>query len=106
MRLALATFIAAVCAATAFAPAAMAESDPVANFSYDPPAPFSHETITFTSTSTADRPIAREEWDLDGDGAYDDAVGSTVTWAFDIPGIQTVRLRTIDNIGGYGVVTR
>jgi hypothetical protein len=97
----------ALVAALVLAPAAAAApGDPVANFNYTPSAPLSGEVTTFSASSTGDRPLVRHEWDLDGDGAYDDAVGPTATWAFAAPGIQTVRLRSIDDIGAYGVVTR
>jgi hypothetical protein len=39
-------------------------------------------------------------WDLDNDGAYDDAVGSSTTRTFTSPGNATVRVRASDGRGG------
>ncbi|MGI9538836.1 MAG: right-handed parallel beta-helix repeat-containing protein, partial [Miltoncostaeaceae bacterium] len=48
--------------------------DPTAGFSVAPSAPAVGETVTFTDSSTdVDGTIASREWDLDGDGAYDDS---------------------------------
>ncbi len=38
-------------------------------------------------------------WDLDGDGAYDDATGAQITWTWNLPGIYTVRVRVTDSTG-------
>ena len=39
------------------------------------------------------------KWDLDGDGVYDDAVGQTVNYKLDIPGVYDVSLKVTDNAG-------
>ena len=46
---------------------------PVASFTYSPASPLSAQVVTFTSTSTGS--ITSLAWDLDGDGACDDAFG-------------------------------
>jgi plastocyanin len=57
-------------------------------------------TVTFTSTSSdQDGRIVAQAWDLDDDGAYDDATGSTATRTFPAPGKYTVRLKVTDDDG-------
>lgn len=53
----------------------------------------------------ADGAITRYEWDLDGDGAYDDATGATVTTAFGDQGTYPVGLRVTDDQGAQATVT-
>ena len=56
--------------------------------------------VEFTSVSDdPDDPITLEQWDLDGDGQYDDANGSTATHRFTAAGNHTVRLRVRDSRG-------
>ncbi len=73
---------------------------PVASFLFTPRAPRVNEVIDFTSVSDdPDDPIALVEWDLDGDGQFDDGRGSTAARAFDTAGSHTVRLRVRDTRG-------
>jgi PKD repeat protein len=75
--------------------------EPAASFVYSPSSPGTGERITFTSTSTdPDGQIVEERWDLDGDGAFDDASGETAARTFSRPGNQIVGLRVTDNHGG------
>lgn len=53
----------------------------------------------------ADGEITLYEWDLDGDGAYDDATGATVTTAFGDQGTYPVGLRVTDDQGAQATVT-
>jgi len=53
----------------------------------------------------ADGAITRYEWDLDGDGAYDDATGATVTTTFGDQGTYPVGLRVTDDQGAQATVT-
>ncbi|HNQ90137.1 MAG TPA: CARDB domain-containing protein [Verrucomicrobiota bacterium] len=56
--------------------------------------------VTFdASGSWAANPIAAYEWDLDGDGEYDDAAGVTATRSWDTVGSYTVGLRVRDTAG-------
>ena len=38
-------------------------------------------------------------WDLDDDGAFDDATGVTASWTYQTPGTYTPELRVTDNLG-------
>jgi PKD repeat protein len=53
----------------------------------------------------ADGAIVRYEWDLDNDGAYDDATGATPTTVFEDQGIYLVGLRVTDDQGAQAVAT-
>ena len=44
-------------------------------------------------------------WDLDGDGAYDDATGSRPTWTYTTAAVVTARLRVTDPGGQEGTTT-
>src|SRR5215213_6227942 len=68
---------------------ALAEA-PVASFTYSPAAPLSAQVVTFSSTSTGT--ITSLAWDLDGDGACDDAAGPAAARSFPAPGTYSVRL--------------
>jgi hypothetical protein len=68
-------------------------------FSQTPLEPATGEVVTFTSTASApgkgNRLIALQ-WDLDNDGAFDDATGQTAARAFAPAGTYVVRLRAVD----------
>ena len=67
---------------------------PTAGFTYEPAAPLTDETVTFTSTSTPSYgSITALDWDLDGDGEFDDAQGPTATWSYASAGSHLVLLR-------------
>jgi hypothetical protein len=68
---------------------------PVASFTYAPAQPFTSQTITFTSTSQMANNIS---WDLDGDGACDDATGTTATTSFEVAGQHSVTVCASDGI--------
>ena len=59
------------------------------------------EPIALDASGTADPEsrIVRYEWDLDGDGAFDDATGTTATAVFPDQGVYTVVLRVTDAAG-------
>jgi hypothetical protein len=88
------------CAALAFAllllPAAGAEGAerPDAGFTASPAEPRAGEAVSFGSTSCdPDGRLVTQNWDLDGDGAFDDASGPSATWTFPAAGTQSVGLR-------------
>jgi len=60
---------------------------------------------TFSFAATATDPgltdILVYEWDLDGDGQYDDFTGSSGEWSFSEPGNHEVKLRVSDGDGGF-----
>jgi PKD domain-containing protein len=66
---------------------------PEASFSFSPEDPRAGQEVRFESASCdPDGRLIRQAWDLDGDGAYDDAEGATVTQTFSGPGARTVGL--------------
>ena len=68
---------------------------PTASFEYTPQQPAPGELVEFASTST---PVPEHteplvlDWDLDGDGEFDDARGATARRAYE-QGVHVVRLR-------------
>jgi hypothetical protein len=78
----------------------MANAPPVAAFSASPADPYTSQTVILASSSTDPdgRPVL-EEWDLDNDGAFDDATGPQVTASFPVAGQHTVSLRLTDSGG-------
>jgi PKD domain-containing protein len=66
---------------------------PDASFHFSPEDPRAGAPIQLLSTSCdPDGELVRQAWDLDGDGAYDDAEGPTVTQTFSEPGAHLVGL--------------
>jgi hypothetical protein len=79
---------------------------PTAGFSWQPASPVAGETVTLTSSAAdADGTIASHEWDLDGDGAFDDATGATVATTFP-SGLHVVGLRATDDRGAAANATQ
>jgi PKD repeat protein len=73
---------------------------PTAAYSYKPDKPVEGDNVTFTSTaSDPDGTIARTQWDLDGDGAYNDATGASAQKTFTTAGTFNVGLRVTDDRG-------
>jgi len=64
-------------------------------------------TVTFngSGSSDPDGSIASYSWDLDGDGAFDDASGATPSFTYTVTGTYTARLRVTDNAGASSVST-
>ena len=80
---------------------------PDANFSISPASPTILDNITFTSTSTdSDGSIASFAWDLDNDGAYDDASGNQASQMFPLAGTYTIGLLVTDNEGETDTVAK
>ena len=81
----------------------VANRAPSAAFTVSPARPVAGDTVTLTSTATdADGTIARQTWDLDNDGQYDDATGATATWRPSAAGSYSVALRAEDDAGAAG----
>lgn len=50
--------------------------------------------------------ITNYAWDLDNDGAADDAFGATASTMFPTPGVKTIGLQVTDSFGGVAATTR
>jgi PKD repeat protein len=93
-----------VLTATQTQPLVVHNRPPLPSFSFVPAAPVARELVTFTSTgSDPDGPIVAQEWDLDGDGAFDDATGETAQSFWRRPGTYPVALRVTDRDGATAV---
>jgi PKD domain len=65
------------------------------------------DPVELTSTSSdPDGQVQLAQWDLDGDGQYDDATGNKVTHSFTNGGQMTVGLRVIDDDNGSATTSR
>ena len=75
---------------------------PSASFVFYPDQPVTGGRITLISTSgdpDGPLPADRQRWDLDGDGKFDDAVGTVVGTSFATAGSHVVGLRVTDTDG-------
>jgi PKD repeat protein len=80
---------------------------PTADFTYSPASPQRNQSIAFTSTSTdPENRIQSLQWDLDGDGQFDDASGATASRSFSTAGPHTVGLKVTDQDGGSDSTTK
>ena len=78
---------------------------PTASFAYGPVAPMTGDKIVFASTAgDPDGPIVSQQWDLDGDGAFDDGAGTIASFVFSTPGVHIVSLQVTDRDGAVAVV--
>lgn len=85
---------------------------PVASFTNS--APTANASVTLTSTSTDETAdadtlagsIALVEWDLDDDGAFDDATGPTTTKTAPASGSFRISVRVTDNEGATATSSR
>jgi PKD repeat protein len=73
---------------------------PNASFHFSPSDPQVGELVTLTSTSSdSDGSVASERWDLDDDGAFDDASGRQAQVRFSSAGKHKVSLQVTDDDG-------
>lgn len=79
---------------------------PSADFDWTPATVERRRPVTFTSRATDPEglDLVEQSWDLDGDGAYDDAFGPTATTTFHKGGTHEVGLRVVDAHGGIAEV--
>jgi PKD repeat protein len=71
---------------------------PVPSFTFAPGTPGPNQRVTFTSgTTDPDGDLAAQEWDLNGDGKFDDATGASAQAIYLTPGDYTVGLRATDS---------
>lgn len=77
-----------------------ADQRPDAGFSFSPEDPRAGQQVRFKSSSCdPDGRLVRQAWDLDGDGAFDDASGSVATRAFSDSGARRIGLE-VTSAGG------
>jgi PKD repeat protein len=76
------------------------DKPPVPSFSFAPAAPGIGTNVVFTSSSSdPDGFITKLEWDLDGDGQFDDAQGPAAAFSYSTPGPRFVSLKATDDRG-------
>jgi hypothetical protein len=81
-----------------------ANQPPQAAFAALPVSPVVGEAVTFVSYSQdRDGTIARQAWDLDGNGTFGDASGPIATRSFAAAGQKTIALRVTDNSGATSI---
>ncbi len=85
----------------------VANRPPVASIAASPDAPLTGDEITLDGRGSGDPDgsIVAGAWDLDGDGAFDDAAGPTATVVFDTAGPHTVALQVVDDSGASAVAS-
>lgn len=82
------------------AAALAADQAPDASFSFSPDDPQAGQQVRFESSSCdPDGRLVSQAWDLDGDGAFDDAEGPSATRTFAAPGAHRVGLE-VTAVGG------
>jgi PKD repeat protein len=80
---------------------------PAAGFAMFPRSPEIDEAVELASTSSdVDGAIAQIRWDLDGDGAFDDAKGATASTVFRTAGRHRVGVAVVDTDGGSATASR
>jgi PKD repeat protein len=83
------------------------DEPPTAGFTVSPTSPRPGKPVTFTSTSSdPDGAIASQDWDLDGDGQFDDSSAPQTSRTFANAGVYTVSLRVTDDGGATAETTR
>jgi PKD repeat protein len=85
-------------------PVVVRNRPPLPSFTVVPSTPVTRQPVTLTSTAVdPDGPIVAQAWDLDGDGAFDDAVGETALYFWGRAGTFPVALRVTDRDGAAAV---
>ena len=79
---------------------------PTAAFNFSPSDPYVGEQVSLTSTSSdSDGSISSERWDLDDDGAFDDATGRHAHVTFSTVGKHKVSLEATDDDGSKTIAS-
>jgi PKD repeat protein len=75
---------------------------PQASILFSPTAPFIGQQVAFSAVAqpSAGQTINGVNWDLDGDGAFDDASGVNAAWAFGSAGTHAVAVEVTQPDGG------
>jgi PKD repeat protein len=82
----------------------LADPGPTAAFGFAPAVPLPGERVALSSTSRASQgSLTAQDWDLDGDGGFDDAQGAAVSTSFASAGTRRVRLRVRQTNGKTAV---
>jgi PKD repeat protein len=77
---------------------------PTAAFTVVPDNPVAGEGVVLTSTAfDPDGPIITQQWDLDGDGAFDDHTGEAALYSWPKAGTYPVALRVTDRNGASAI---
>jgi PKD repeat protein len=85
----------------------IANRGPVAGFSFTPADPVTGQTVKLTSTSAdPDGTVASQTWDLDNDGQFDDATGSTASFTPTQARSYPVAIRVVDNSGAAATASK
>jgi hypothetical protein len=102
----LAAAFALAAAGIALAPAATSADNPAPlGFTWSPQAPAAGQPVVFAVTPAAlAAGLSAALWDFDGDGVFD-ALGSTATTAFPVPGRRAVQLVAVDRGGNSAAAT-
>ncbi|WEL19067.1 PKD domain-containing protein [Candidatus Nanohalococcus occultus] len=80
--------------------------DPAVSFTFSPSNPEPGQEVTFTAdASDSDGSIQSIEWDLDDDGAFDDATGETAKRSFSSEGDYKVTVRATDDDGAENTIS-
>ncbi|HTK44158.1 MAG TPA: PQQ-dependent sugar dehydrogenase, partial [Patescibacteria group bacterium] len=81
---------------------------PVAAITANPTSGPTPLTVQFSGAGSSDPEgsALTYEWDLDGDGAYDDATGVSTQWTYSTPGDVVVGLRVTDDAQLSGTATK
>ncbi|MBA2420421.1 MAG: PKD domain-containing protein [Thermoleophilaceae bacterium] len=103
VRFALVAALVVLSAASAGVVVAAPGSSPVASFTATPNPAKTGETVFFNAEASTDRqgPIAKYEWDLDGNGTFETNTGTSATTsrAYAVDGVVNVKLRVTDQQG-------
>jgi hypothetical protein len=78
---------------------------PTASFTASPTAVLEGEKVEAKSTATGgSSAVASQAWDLDDDGEFDDATGSTASTTFATLGTHTIRLSVVNSEGSRDAI--
>jgi hypothetical protein len=108
MQRKLRSYLLAVLAAGVFPAVAVAQGQsPSVSFSFSPESPRTGDQVRFESSSCdPDGQLVRQDWDLDGDGLFDDAEGSSASTTFAAAGSHLVGLQVTTADGATAVRQR
>jgi hypothetical protein len=102
-----AAWLAALVVVAAVPGVAIAAEQPNASFDFTPNNPRSGEQIKLSSSSCdPDGSLQSQDWDLDGDGAFDDATGPLAAVTLSGAGAHNVGLRVTSADGAVSTRTR